>query len=154
GYGVPGSIPSRANNPGDLELGDLGYGTLGHGITIFPDAESGQNALSNFLANIFAGGNSNYSPNMSLSQFGDVYVNGPNGGTSQGSQDWAANVGKALGVPTNTPIGLIPGIGGGDTSNSGSGGFFGDLAAQAAQGATAGVVNAFKTISGGRGLSD
>lgn len=148
GFGVAGAIPTRANNPGDLELGDLGYGTLGNGISIFPDAASGQNALTGFLANILGGGNPNYSPNMSLSQFGDVYVNGPNGGTSQGSQDWTANLAKSLGVPANTPIGLLPGLGGG--SDASSGGILSDLASAASSGAT----SAIRTITGGRGLSD
>jgi hypothetical protein len=41
GANVPGSIPQKANNPGNLELGDIGYGVLtaagGEKITIFPD---------------------------------------------------------------------------------------------------------------------
>lgn len=40
GFAVPGSLPARTHNPGDLEIGDIGYGTV-NGKTVFPDDQTG-----------------------------------------------------------------------------------------------------------------
>jgi hypothetical protein len=105
GYGLDNALPTQANNPGDLELGDIGYGTVGNNITVYPDYTTGQNALVGFLNNIFSGNNPNDSPSMSIQQFADTYVNGPQGGTTQGSQNWAQTVAQSLNAGVDTPIG-------------------------------------------------
>ncbi len=105
GFGVAGAIPTNANNPGDLSLGNLGQGTLGNNISVYPTPQAGTNALGNFLSNIFNGQNPNYSPTMTIGQFADTYVNGPSGGTTAGSQAWASNVASSLGASTDTQIG-------------------------------------------------
>src|SRR5256886_3168558 len=53
GYGVPGAIPTRANNPGDLTR-SLGYDTTGDtlgdaGIVVFINRENGWAALEEQL---------------------------------------------------------------------------------------------------------
>jgi len=98
GFGKPGAIPTLANNPGDLVLGDIGYGTMGAGITVFPDLTSGSNALSSQLTKILNGTSSNYSPTETLSQMGATYA-GASGGST-----WASNVAKFLGLTPDATI--------------------------------------------------
>lgn len=90
--------PASTNNPGDLELGDIGYGTFsaagGNQITNFPDEASGESALENQINLMVSGNSSVYSPSMTLSQAGLIY--------SGGSSNWANNVGAALGVDPDT----------------------------------------------------
>ena len=95
GFGVDGAIPTRANNPGDLALGDMGYGTLGSGITVFPSLAAGIQALENQVAKMTGGTSHVYNPNMSIAQAGSIYANG--------DPNWGSNVAKALGLsPTDT----------------------------------------------------
>lgn len=96
GFGKENAIPTRANNPGDLAIGDLGYGTLGSGITIFPSLEAGVQALENQVARMTGQKSSSvYNPDMSIAQAGSLYANG--------DPSWAANVAKYLGLsPTDT----------------------------------------------------
>lgn len=101
GYGVPGAIPTEANNPGDLALGDIGYGTLGNNITVFPSASAGADALTNQENLISNGESANYSSGESIADMGTTYA-GASGGST-----WAANVAKFLGVSPNTPIGSL-----------------------------------------------
>jgi hypothetical protein len=100
GFNVAGSIPQRANNPGDLELGDIGYGTLGEGITIFGSVNDGWSALANQINLIVSGASSHYSPNATLAQVGMTY---------SGSANWANNVAAFLGVSTSTPFASLAG---------------------------------------------
>lgn len=97
GYGTAGAIPTVANNPGDLELGDIGYGTI-NGVTVFPDASSGENALNNQIESILSGTDSLYPQDESLTQAGMTYANDPN---------WGTNVASSLGVSTDTTLGAI-----------------------------------------------
>ena len=99
GFGQPGAIPTIANNPGDLELGNIGSGVTiaagGQQITNFPTLEAGEAALENQV-NLIATGTSKagYSPSMSIAQVGQLY--------SGGSSNWANNVAAALGVDPST----------------------------------------------------
>lgn len=102
GYGVSGAIPTVANNPGNIALGDLGRGTLGQNISVYPDSTSGWNALNNQLTMIGNGQSRIYNPNMTLQQMGQAWAGG---GT--GSQNWVNNVAKYLGVDPNSTIGSI-----------------------------------------------
>lgn len=108
GYGQPGAIPTTANNPGDLALGDIGYGTTGNGITIFPTADAGATALVNQVNKMLDGTSSVYSQDQTLSQVGSIY--------SGGDSNWAANVSASLGVPASTTLGQL-GSGTSSTSN-------------------------------------
>lgn len=96
GYGQPNAIPTLANNPGDLVLGDMGYGTMGNGITVFPSSQSGYDALNNQISLIQSGKSSVYSPNESIAQIGNTW--------SGGDPNWATNVSSSLGVSPNSSL--------------------------------------------------
>jgi hypothetical protein len=98
GYGVPGAIPTVANNPGSLAIGDIGYGTMGSaGITVFPTLADGQAALNSQVNSILSGNSSYYSPDQTISQIGQTYSGSSNG-------NWANNVAKYLGVTPSTTL--------------------------------------------------
>ncbi len=102
GYGVPNAIPTVANNPGDLKLGDVGYGTMGTGITVFASADDGWSALYHQCDLMLTGRSAVYSLDWSLAQVGSKYANG--------DPNWAINVAFALttlgyiGVTTDTTL--------------------------------------------------
>lgn len=97
GFGDPGAVPTRANNPGDLALGG---NTLGAGITIYATPADGWNALYSQLARIRDGQSAYYRTDMSIADMGAIYAPG------EGAA-WAANVAAALGVSVNTTIGSL-----------------------------------------------
>lgn len=113
GFGVDGAVPTRANNPGDLAIGDVGFGTTGSGITIFGSLEQGVTALQNQATKMTNGGSSVYNPNMTIAQAGSLYSNG--------DPNWASNVAKYLGLsPSDTlaTAGKTVGLGDAPTSFS------------------------------------
>lgn len=89
GYYVNGSIPQRANNPLDLELGDIGYGTI-EGKTIFLNAILGWQAGYNQVTRMLSGKDDLYPATMTLAEAGLRY--------SGGDPNWSKNVAAALGV--------------------------------------------------------
>lgn len=103
GFGAPSAIPTLANNPGSLELGDQGYGTItaqgGQQITVFGSLQDGWNALENQLNKIFNGTSQYYNPNQSLSQFGNIY--------SGGNPTYGTNLANKLGVTPDTTLGQV-----------------------------------------------
>ena len=104
GFFVPGSLPARAHNPGDLTEGDFGdtgiYLTSSSGaqIIVYPDDQAGWNALYEKLQNIANGTSSVYSPNMTIQQFADTW-------TSTQQSSWADNVASSIGADINSVIG-------------------------------------------------
>ncbi len=104
GFYSPGSLPSKAHNPGDLTEGDFGdtgvYMTSSSGarIIVFPDDQSGWDALYRKLENIANGGSSVYSPNMTLSELAAKWT------TTQQSS-WASNVADSIGADLNSIVG-------------------------------------------------
>lgn len=90
-------IPYRANNPGDLVEGDVGYGTLGAGITVFDSPVTGWNKLYHEAYLMLSGKSSVYSPDMSIAQIAAKYTQ-----TQQAS--WASNVAYTLGVSADTSL--------------------------------------------------
>lgn len=87
GYGIEDAIPTTSNNPGDLELGDIGYGTTG-AITNFPSFSAGYTALLNQAQKMISGGSSVYSPTESIAQAAATYTgNGPNA-----TQNWLSQL--------------------------------------------------------------
>jgi hypothetical protein len=98
GFYVSGSVPSRAHNPGDLKLGDKGYGTI-DGKTIFPSDSQGWQALYHEVQLILDGKSAYYQPSMSIADIGNIY--------SGGDPNWAQNVADDLGVDVDTQIGQV-----------------------------------------------
>ncbi len=97
GYNVPGSIPDVANNPGDLKLGDIGYGVQSNGVTNFPNADAGFTALNNQVQLIQSGNSkAGYTTDMSINQVAQLYTGGDN------PTGWAATVAKTAGVDPNS----------------------------------------------------
>lgn len=96
GFFVRGSVPDRANNPGDLKLG----GTTINGITVYPSAAEGWAALYRQLGLIATGRSKYYKPTMTIRQMGDVWAPG----SENAPGIWAANVAKLLGVSVDTPV--------------------------------------------------
>jgi hypothetical protein len=103
GFGTADAIPTLANNPGNLELGNIGYGVLtannGQQITIFGSLPEGRAALEKQLNLIFSGQSKKYSPNMTLEEFGKVY--------SGGEADYGAAIATSLGVAPSTTLGQL-----------------------------------------------
>ncbi len=90
GFPVEGSIPKRAHNPGDLVLGDHGYGTLGgEAITVFADDASGWAALEHQLDLIRKRMSHVYVPSMTIQQMADKW-------TRTQRKEWAENVSNYL----------------------------------------------------------
>jgi hypothetical protein len=91
GFGVPGALPTRAHNPGDLELGDVGNGTI-NGKTVFTTDQDGWNALYKQIQLMIGGGSSYYSPTDSWRQVAQTWTGGDN------ANAWANIVAGHLGV--------------------------------------------------------
>lgn len=105
GAGVAGSIPARANNPIDLEVGDVGLGTLGEGITIFPTLAAGWNRAYSQMRSIRSGA-SRYSLTTSFLDMGATFAG------ASAAATWAANVvnnlqGRGYDVDTSSAIGDV-----------------------------------------------
>lgn len=95
GFYQPGSIPQRANNPGDL---NAGAPTIpGTTITQYASVDAGWNALYRQLFLILVGNSSQYNLDMTIDDMSQVWT-----ATQQGP--WAYNVASYLGVPTTTPL--------------------------------------------------
>jgi hypothetical protein len=103
GFGTPLAVPTLANNPGALELGDVGHGTMqaanNQRITIFGTLAEGKAALDKQLNLILSGKDPKYPPNMTLEEFGKKYSGGDTG--------YGAHVAAALGVDPSTTLGEL-----------------------------------------------
>lgn len=77
GFYSTGSIPQRANNPGDLEVGDIGLGMIGN-KTIFETVEAGWGALQRQCALMLAGQSHVYEPSMTFLTVAHKYTGGDN----------------------------------------------------------------------------
>ena len=93
GFGISGTVPTTAHNPGDLVLGDQGLGVANSaGVTIFPDDTTGWGALYHELNLIFSGESSVYSPGLSFGAFAQLWTGGDNPG------GWATTVSQNVGA--------------------------------------------------------
>jgi hypothetical protein len=103
GFGRPGKIPTIANNPCDLELGDAGSfrtdGTLGEGIAKFVELSDGWQAAYHKFNRILSGRSAVYPLTMTLAAMGLKY--------SDGDVNWAKNVGAELTVPVSMTLAEI-----------------------------------------------
>lgn len=91
GYGVPGAVPTRANNPGDLVppnwTGDTANSA---GVAVFRSPDEGWAALYHQLALILSGRSHVYAPTDTIAQLAAKWTGGDQ------SDAWAANVVSAL----------------------------------------------------------
>jgi hypothetical protein len=102
GFYVEGSVPQRANNPGDLtDDGDVGHGfietsgPMGAKITIYGSVEDGWQALYKKVRRMLNGASRVYTPDLTILEVGIKYA---------GSAEWAENVAKRLGVDTRMTL--------------------------------------------------
>lgn len=101
GFGPPENLPTRINNPGDLELGDRGYGTQG-GKTVFASVQEGWERLYHECWLMLSGNSHVYSPTASLLQIAKKYTGG------DAPQAWAAIVAQEIGIhPLDTLTGYL-----------------------------------------------
>ena len=90
-------IPVRANNPCDLmDDGNLGWGTLGEGITVYPAVEKGWEAAYHKFERMLNGHSSVYPLTLSIAQVGMKY--------SGHDPNWGINVSRKLGVQPETTL--------------------------------------------------
>ena len=99
GFYTQGSIPAQAHNPGDLKIGDQGYGTFPGGITKFPNDEMGWLALERQIRAMHNGTSNHYDASMSLRDVANKYTG------SDHAEDWANTVANHLGVSPDTKLG-------------------------------------------------
>lgn len=96
GFYVPGSIPQRANNPGDLKI--PGRPVLaGTSITKFDSVDDGWNALYRQLYLILTGKSAHYNLNMTIDEMARVW-------TATQQVPWATNVANFVGADRSTPL--------------------------------------------------
>lgn len=102
---IPGTIPNRYHNPGDLKImrngqkypGQVGVGKADH--VIFKNKQAGWNALLHQIDKIIDGTSEYYTTDMTVKQMGKKYA--------QRSHMWSNNLAKHLGVTSQTTIGEI-----------------------------------------------
>lgn len=97
GYYVSGSLAARANNPGNLKLGDVGYGMI-DGKTVYATVTDGWNALYRQVRLMLTGESAYYHPGMTLSEVAVIYTGGDN------PVSWAYTVAQSLGVSVQTRL--------------------------------------------------
>lgn len=95
GFFVPNSLPARLNNPGDLEIGDVGSGTV-DGKTRFTFLNDGWDYLFEQCYLILAGTSTQYTLDMTFEQFTLKY-----GG---GDPNYASNLCRILATSTTTTL--------------------------------------------------
>src|ERR1700761_5117234 len=81
GFGVPGALPTRCHNPGDLEVGDVGYGT-DNLKTIFANDQAGWTALEHECDLVLNGlSHAGYKVSDTFLQFASRYTGNDSPGT-------------------------------------------------------------------------
>ncbi len=103
GFGIPGTLPTRARNPGDMKLGDIGNGLL-NGKTIFATAQDGWIALFNQIRRIIAGNSRYYTVDDSFSQMAATWTG------NDSPQSWANTVTAELRVSQSTTLRSFLGV--------------------------------------------
>lgn len=106
GFGQPGTIATRQNNPGDLIYGPFArsMGATGAGsnnIAVFPNSSVGFNAMDQLIQQ-YAG--SGYNIQQLIGAWAPG--NAP-GNTPQSQQNYTNFVANQMGVPANTPVSAL-----------------------------------------------
>lgn len=100
GFYVPDSIPQRAHNPGNL---NVGAPTLpGTAITVFGDDDAGWAALYKQLARIIEGNSAHYTLDTTIRDMGKKWT-----ATANEQLAWSTNVASALGVSLDAPLSQV-----------------------------------------------
>jgi len=101
GFYRPGSVAVRDNNPGNLRAGPGSIGTDSQGFAIFPDAQTGWDALQHQV-------DLNVSRGLSLSEFfggkAGVYAGYAPSGDANDPGRYSSTVAGWLGIDANTPL--------------------------------------------------
>jgi hypothetical protein len=97
GYPNPKNVPWFTKNPGDLELGDLGYGVHGK-ITRLPSHHEGWLRLYLFWRRVLYNSDTLYNPSMTLLQVAQRYTGMDN------AEAWATAAAQHLGIATTDPL--------------------------------------------------
>jgi hypothetical protein len=104
GFGIVGSLPTTANNPGSLTdpTGSIfGLPTLGtESLVQFPTPASGWDALYRQLQLIADGQSAVYTIDLTIAQMAQRYA--PNDPTT-----WAGNVAAFAGYTPDTPLSMV-----------------------------------------------
>lgn len=107
GFGIPGSVATRTNNPGNIAAGDFAtqHGAIGNqnGFAVFQDPTSGT-AAEDALVSLYAQKGASISD--LISSWSPATAPG---NTAQGTQNYIDYVSSALGVPSNTPLSSVSG---------------------------------------------
>lgn len=90
------NIPQRANNPGDIEIGDAGQGTL-YGKTIYKNPVSGWLNLFDQIEKMVNGNSHYYTPETTFEKMCMIY--------SGGNEKYAKDVCNFLGIETTMTLG-------------------------------------------------
>jgi hypothetical protein len=107
GANIPGSVPDRLNNPGDISDGANVFGAEHHSgsnVTFFPDKETGWSWLYEKISNAVYGRSHVYLPSMTWTQFAQKYAGN--------WEAWVNNVTTYLGVDPNSTLSQYTGFGG------------------------------------------
>jgi len=111
GFFVAGALPARANNPGNLKMGNVGLGTIG-GKTVYPSAEAGWGALHRQVSLMLTGQSAYYKPSMTIAQVAAIYTGGDNAAA------WARIVAARLGTTVDATLTQLLGRGPERTQNT------------------------------------
>lgn len=96
GYGVAGAVPTTSNNPGDLKLGDIGYGETA-GVTNFATPDDGFAALNNQVQLIQSGqSKAGYTTDMSIQDVAELYTGGDSVNGAGSTANWATTVANTV----------------------------------------------------------
>jgi hypothetical protein len=97
GFGPPQNLPTRINNPGDLELGDQGFGTKDD-KTIFNTVQAGWTALEGQVRWMLTGNSRVYNLTDTILDVAEKYTGGDN------PEAWAQIVAEDLGITVSTTL--------------------------------------------------
>lgn len=89
GFGVPGAVPTRAHNPGDMVCPWLQGPKMGpEGVQVFPSDDIGWNALEQQLALIRDGRSHVYLSSMNILQMGVLWTRTESAAWTDNVVDW------------------------------------------------------------------
>jgi hypothetical protein len=97
GFGPPNNLPTRINNPGDLELGDQGNG-VDQEKTIFKTEQDGWDALEGQVRWMLTGNSHVYSLTDTILQVAERYTG------YDDADAWASIVARELGITISTTL--------------------------------------------------